>query len=176
MKIPQIQDEKLLDYLDGTLAGKEKESLEELIKNSPALKSRLEELRTLDLGLRTIKIEHPSKNFTQLVRNKLDEYPIQSKSFSTRNGIFLLIGVLVAVGIGSLLVAGGAFDGTSSIELNQNIIPNKYLQNPLPSIPFNGKLVVNIIIILNLALAFMVLDRAILKPWFERRARMHDLG
>jgi len=28
---------------------------------------------------------------------------------------------------------------------------------------------VNIIILLNLALAFLVLDRAILKPWFERR-------
>jgi hypothetical protein len=176
MKIPQAQEEKLLNYLDGTLAGNEKESLETLIKNSAALQSRLNELRALDAGLRSVKIEQPSKNFTQLVMNKLDQYPIQTKSFSTRNGILLLVGVLVAVGIGSLLVAGGAFDGTSTIELNQNIIPNKYLQNPLPSIPFNGKVVVNVIILLNLALAFMVLDRAILKPWFEKRARMHEMG
>jgi len=176
MKIPQAQEEKLLNYLDGTLAGSEKESLESLIKNSPALQSRLNELRALDAGLRAVKIEQPSKNFTQLVMNRLDQYPVQSKSFSTRNGILLLAGVLVAVGIGSLLVAGGAFDGTSSIELNQNIIPNKYLQNPLPSIPFNGKLVVNIIILLNLALAFLVLDRAILKPWFEKRSRMHEFN
>lgn len=176
MKLSQAQEEKLLDYLDGTLAGSEKESLENLIKNSAALKNRLDELRVLDAGLRSVKIEQPSKNFTQLVMNKLDQYPIQSKSFSSRNGIILLVGVLVAVGIGSLLVAGGSFDGTSSIELNQNIIPNKYLQNPLPAIPFNGKLVVNIIILLNLALAFLVLDRAILKPWFEKRARMHEMG
>jgi hypothetical protein len=176
MKLPQAQDEKLLDYLDGTLADSEKESLENLIKNSSALKSRLDELRALDTGLRSVKIEQPSKNFTQLVMNKLDQYPIQAKSFSNRNGILLLVGVLVAVGVGSLLAAGGAFDGTSTIELNQTIIPTKYLQNPLPAIHFNGKLVVNIIIILNLALAFMVLDRAILKPWFEKRARMHEFN
>jgi hypothetical protein len=33
-------------------------------------------------------------------------------------------------------------------------------------------MVMNVIILLNLALAFLVLDRAVLKPWFERR-RMH---
>jgi anti-sigma factor RsiW len=176
MKIPQAQDEKLLDYLDGTLKGTEKESLEQQIKSSAALQARLEELRTLDAGLRLTRLEQPSKNFTQLVMNRLDQYPVQAKSFSTRNGVLLLIGVLVAVGVGSLLVAGGVFDGTSSIELNQTIVPNKYIQNPLPAIPFNGKLVVNIIIMLNLALAFMVLDKAVLKPWFEKRARMHGVG
>jgi hypothetical protein len=176
MRPLQTQDEKLLDYIDGTLPVTEKETLEQTLKNSPALQARLAELRQLDSGLRTIKIEQPSKNFTQLVMGKLDQYPIYSKGFSVRNSVLLLIGVLVAAGIGSLLVAGGVFDGTGSIEINQTIIPGKYLQNPLPTIPFNGKLVVNVIIMLNLVLAFLVLDRAILKPWFEKRSRMHGVG
>jgi hypothetical protein len=65
------------------------------------------------------------------------------------------------------------FDTSGSIDLNQTIVPNKFIQQPLPSIPFNGKLVMNVIIILNLALAFLVLDKAVLKPWFEKRARLH---
>jgi hypothetical protein len=107
--------------------------------------------------------------------SKLDQYPVQSKSFSSLNGILLLAGVLVAVGIGSLLLAGGVFDGSSVIDLNQAIDTSKYIQKPLPSIPFNGKLVVNIIIMLNLALAFLMLDKAVLKPWFEKRARLHGM-
>ena len=176
MKLPQAQEEKLLEYIDGSLSGPDKESFEEALKSSPALQARLNELSRLDTTLRTLKIEQPSKNFTQLVMSKLDQYPLQRKSFSSLNGILLLAGVLVAIGIGSLLVAGGVFDTQGSIDLNQTIMPNKYIQSPLPSIPFNGKLVVNVIILLNLALAFLMLDKAVLKPWFEKRARLHGLS
>ena len=171
--LSQAQEEKLLEYIDGTLSSTEKELFEHAIKASPALQARFEEMNRLDSSLRSIKLEQPSKNFTQQVMSKLDQYPIRSSNLLSRNGIFLLIGVLLAVGIGSLLVSAGVFDGTSSIDLNETIIPNKYIQQSLPTISFNGKVVVNIIILLNLALAFLVLDRAILKPWFERRSRMH---
>lgn len=169
MKISQAQDDKFLEYIDGGLKGIEKETIEQLLKNSPALQTRLEELRQLDTDLRAVKIEQPSKNFTQRVMSKLDQYPMKSSNLTFRNGILLLAGVMVAVGVGSLLIAGGVFDGTSSVDLNQTIIQNKYIQKPLPTFNFNGKLIMNVIILLNLALAFMVLDRAILKPWFERR-------
>ena len=169
MNISQAQDDKLFEYMDGGLKGIEKENIEQLLKTTPALQARLEELRKLDADLRTIKLEQPSKNFTQRVMNKLDQYPVRS-NFTLRNGILLLTGVLVAVGVGALLVSGGVFDGTSTIDLNQTIVPvNKYIEKPLPTFNFDGKMMVNIIIVLNLALAFVVLDRAILKPWFERR-------
>lgn len=169
MNISQAQDDKLFEYMDGGLTGMEKENIEQLLKANPALQARLEELRKLDADLRTIKPEQPSTNFTQRVMNKLDQYPVRS-NFTLRNGILLLTGVLVAVGVGALLVSGGVFDGTNTIDLNQTIVPvNKYLQKPIPTFNFDGKMMVNIIIILNLALAFVVLDRAILKPWFERR-------
>ena len=170
MKLLQAQDSTLFEYIDGGLKGVERENIEQLLKNSHELQTRLEELRKLDTDLHLIQVEQPSKNFTQQIMSKLDQYPIWSSKLTLRNGILLLTGVLVAVGIGSLLLAGGVFDGSSTINLNQTFIPvNKYMQDPLPTFNFNGKLIVNIIIILNLSLAFMVLDRAILKPWFERR-------
>jgi hypothetical protein len=169
MKISQQQVEKLFEYIDGTLKGVEKEGIEQLLKNSPELQARLAELRKLDADLRLITIEEPSKNFTQRVMLKLDQYPLRSSSISFKNGIFLLVGVLIAIGIGSLLVAGGVFDGTSSIDLNNTIMPNKYIQKPLPTFNINVKLLVNVIILLNMAIAFVVLDRTILKPWFEKR-------
>ena len=166
------KDNRLLDYIDGTLAPADKENLEQELLASPELSNRLEELQQVTANLKGVHLEHPSKNFTQKVMEHLTQYPAPS-GLSIRNGAFLLVGVLIAIGIGTFLLASGIFDTAGSINLNELGLPTKYLQEPLPSIPFNGKLVVNIIILLNIALALIVLDRAILKPWFERRAHMH---
>lgn len=166
-----ISDDHLLNYLDGTLSLPEKERIEQLLAANPGVLARLEQLRSIHNQLSAIKIEEPSRNFTQKVMERLS-YPLAS-GFSVRNGILLLGGVLVAVGIAAFLLAGGVFDATTSIDLNQMVVPNKYISKELPSISLNGKFIVNLIVLANIALAFLVLDRAVLKPWFERRRNMH---
>ncbi len=172
-KIPQILDDTLLNYLDGSLKPEEKTNLEKLLQESDSVRARLQELRVVHFALRQTKLEQPSKNFTQLVMGKLEGHTEQS-SFPIRNGIFLLIGVLVAVGIVAFLVSSGVFNQTQTVvDLNKINLPKQYVQQPLPSIPFNGKLLINIIIVLNLGLAWLVLDRAILKPYFQKRMQMN---
>ncbi len=172
-KTPQPLDDTLLNYLDGSLKSEEKTDIEKLLHDSDSLRARLEELRVIHFALRQTKLDQPSRNFTQLVMGKLDGYTERS-SFPIRNGIWLLAGVLVAVGIVALLVSSGAFDQTQTVvDLNKINLPKQYIQEPLPTIPFNGKLLINIIIVLNLGLAWVVLDRAILKPYFQRRMQTH---
>ncbi len=171
-KIPQPLDNKLLELIDGTLSASDKEQLEQQLAASPELKRRFDELVQVNYTLESSSLKQPSRNFTQLVMAKLESYPVRS-GFSPRNGFLLLAGVLVAIGIGSLLLANGVFDTTGSIDLNNMVLQNKYIKEPLPTIPFNGKRVVNIIIMLNIILTFLVLDRTILKPWFDKRANMH---
>lgn len=172
-KTIQPLDDTLLNYLDGSLKPEEKTDFEKLLSQSDALRIRLDELRVIHFALRQTKLDQPSKNFTQLVMGKLDGYTERS-TFPIRNGIWLLAGVLVAVGIVSLLVSSGVFDQTQTmVDLNKINLPKQYIQEPLPSIPFNGKLLINIIIVLNLGLAWLVLDRAILKPYFQRRMQTH---
>jgi hypothetical protein len=167
-KVSQPVDDMLLDYLDGNLRGAEKEKVEQGLQQNPVWRARLEELRSVTTVLTGIKIEQPSKNFTAMVMSKLDQYPAQA-GLSMRNGIFLLLGVLLAVGIASILVASGTFDATSNIDLNQVEISKKLIKTPLPAFEFSGKLLVNIVIILNLGIAWLVLDRVILRPLFKRR-------
>jgi len=167
-KTSQAVDDKLLDYLDGTLAESERQNLEQQIQRNAAIKTRLESLRSTHELLKQFNIEQPSRNFTHALMQRIDQAPARS-TFSIRNGVFLLIGVLVTVGLAAMLVSIGVFDNPSTIELNNLDIPEKYLQHPLPSIPVSGKTIVNIIIMLNLGLAWIVLDRAILKPLFQRR-------
>lgn len=166
---PQPLDDKLLLYIDGALNAADVKEIEAALKASDALKIRYNELRRLQLFLKITAIEQPSKNFTQVVMSKLDEYPRSSSNFSVKS-VLLLAGVLVAIGIAAVLVSAGVFDDASTtIDLNQIELSKKYINRSLPLISFSSKLIVNIIIVLNLGLAWLVLDRAILKPLFQRR-------
>lgn len=165
-----ISDDHLLNYLDGTLSLPEKQQVEQLVATDPGTAARLEQLRFIHNQLAVVQIEEPSRNFTQKVMERLS-YPLAS-GFSVKNGILLLVGVLIAVGIATTLLAAGVFDATTSIDLNQLVVANKYISKELPSISLNGKFIVNLIVLANIALALLVLDRAVLKPWFERRSNL----
>jgi hypothetical protein len=55
------------------------------------------------------------------------------------------------------------------VDLNRIPLSHQYINRTLPSVSIDGKLIVNVIMVLNLALALLVLDRIILKPLFHRR-------
>jgi len=168
-KISQSAEEMLLDYLDGNLTKADKEKVEKNLQEVPAWRARYEELRSVNSVLAESIIEQPSKNFTTSVMSKLNLYQAP-RGLSLWNTVLLLAGVLVAVGITTVLLAGGLYDNSNtSIDLNQIEIPKQIIKTPLPSFEFSGKIMVNVIIILNLAIAWIVIDRAILKPFFQRR-------
>lgn len=167
-KIPQDLDDKLLDYLDGKLTSSERQSFETLLHHDAGLQTRLDEFRAVNTLMRQIKPEQPSINFTGRVMGGLDASPVRSNSL--RGRILLIFGVLLTTGIAAALISMGTFDNaTSHVDLNVMKIPKQYINTPLPSFSIDGKLLVNCIIFLNLAIVFVVLDRLILKPYFQRR-------
>lgn len=163
-------DDLLLGYIDGTLSPSEKQSLENELQQNGTLRKRVEQLRSTHLLMRSSRALEPSKNFTQIVMGRLNQDLSRGTSFPIRNSILLLTGVLIVVIIASVLAPAGVFDNISTtIDLNQVELPKKYVEKGLPSISLDGKLMVNIIIMVNLILGWIVLDRAILKPLFQRR-------
>lgn len=132
-----------------------------------------QELNTIDQYLKSIRIEQPSGNFTQRVMTNLHRTAAIRSSLPSRNKMLMLAGILVAVGVTILLVAGGAFESVNSISVDQTLIPNEKIREHIPTIPFNGELIFNIVILMNLTIAFIILDRAVLRPWFNRRAKVN---
>lgn len=167
-KIPNHIDELLLNYLDGTLTKNEVIELEAQLKADDELRLRLAALKTVDTTLSYAKLEMPSKNFTQIVMEGLYKVPVRT-GLSARNGIFLILGVMTVVTILVLLVSTGAFDSVGTIQPSEIGMKNNYFNFEIPSISINGKLLINSIIFLNLAIALIVLDRTILRPLFEKR-------
>ena len=169
-KVNSESDDLLLRYIDGTLSPSEKNNLEKDLEQKEVLRKRLDHLRSTHALLRLNRLEQPSKNFTQLVMSRLNHEPLRGTSFPIRNSILLLAGVLVVAVIAAVLVPAGVFDGISTtIDLSQVNLPKKYVERSLPSVSVDGKLMVNLIIMVNLVLGWLVLDRAILKPFFQRR-------
>lgn len=145
------------------------EENEELRKVSNTPEGENDALSFIDQYLKSVQIEQPSVNFTQHVMSNLHRASAAALGLPSRNKILMLAGILVTIGVGILLLAGGAFESVTTIAVDPNIIPNERIREYIPEIPFNGKLVINIVILMNLALAFIILDRAVLKPWFDRR-------
>jgi hypothetical protein len=130
--------------------------------------NRDEELKVIDNVLSKNKLESPSSNFTHRVMINLHAMPVAS-SLSPRNGILLLCGMVVAVTILTILVGTGVFDTanpTISLESLPDVEITKDLQK---SIPLSGKWIMQGLIMLNIILAFVLLDRTVLRPFFNRR-------
>lgn len=149
-----------------------KEDNEE-IKRITDTSADTEELASIDHYLKSIRIEQPSVNFTQKVMNNLHRTATLTLNLPSRKNMLILAGVLVALGITILWVAGGAFERITPLTVDQKLIPNEKIREHIPTIPFDGKLIFNIVILMNLGIAFIILDRAVLKPWFNRRAKVN---
>jgi len=170
-KITSAQDDQLLNYLDRNLAGAQLIQFEKELESSAILKNRLEELRLIHgmlISSHSI-LESPSPLFVNKVMKNLHSKSYSS-SLSPRNGLFLLTGVMIAAGILIAMVGAGIFD--QMITLDQLLPVKNYFQQSLPVVSINGNLVIKVIVGLNLVLVFIVLDRTVLKPFFQRRAGM----
>lgn len=164
-------DDRIFQYLDGQLPMHDKEKFEVDLKTNEILRTRFIELKLLHDTLAHAALEYPSNNFTDRVMSNLGTFTIPVR-LSPKNGLMLLLGVLVALTLGVYSVYTGWFDQlTGAIALNQLNIPRTVMTKPLPAIPFNGTLVMKVLIGLNLAIAFVLFDRTILQPFFRNRAK-----
>lgn len=161
----------LLSYLDKSLSEAQLMSFKREVESSEALQVRLKELQLINETLaKGGSLMEPSSNFTQRVMARLD-YRLSTYTISPRNGLLLLCGLLVATGISVAMLASGFFDHTSgTMALPQIDLPSMK-EYQLPKIPLDGKLIVKIIIGINTVLAFILLDRTILRPYFSGKDR-----
>lgn len=159
-------DERLLSHLDGTLSPDERTRLEEDLRAQPDLRRRFEELQEIDQMLKAVTLEKTSEMFTARVMGKLDHAPARRPLWQ---GLALLAGILVIVTVAAMLVSQGMFNDKSTLDFSRLGIDNDYVSNLLPTISFQGTWLVNIIIVANLVLAFLILDRLILKQWYKRQ-------
>ncbi|MGC3948621.1 MAG: hypothetical protein QM762_29665 [Chryseolinea sp.] len=169
-QLTQQDLDDLAKYIDDELGVKERMEFEHRLGADKLLQEKFASLMEVHEIMKTQPQLSPSRNFTQRVMENLDHYSPPAFSFSIRNGLFLLAGVLVAGLLALYLAGSGVFDGPVTIASPvDGVLPDNLLQRKFPSFTFDGKILVNAIVLLNLILGWIVLDRTILRPWFNRR-------
>jgi len=161
---------KLLEYIDGTLPAAETKALEQELKKDIALRVKLNELRENHAALRTsLPLEQPSRDFTLKIMGNLHQAPLPQPGQSIRKSILLLAGALIAAVGTAILVASGLFDTvTTTLDLNA-VKPADLVKDTMPTLNINGRILINAVVIANIIIAFIVLDRTVLKPLFQKR-------
>lgn len=168
--ITTSQEDSLQDFLDGNLEGPALQQLKLALAASTAMQQRLEELRHIHEHLKTHTLQSPSAVFVDRVMRNLSRAVVTVQP-SPKNGLMLLAGVIIASGMLAIMISAGAFDQIRGLIQIEQIEPlKKYVTPSLPSFSINGKLIMKILIGINLVLAFIVLDRTVLRPYFQRRA------
>lgn len=167
--ISQEIDDLLVQYLEGKLTGEKLDKMKTGLATSEELQSRLEVLKLIQSTLQNEPLVKPSSNFTKRVMSILHRAPATGV-VTPKNGLLLLCGILVAIGIGAVMVDAGFFNSINGmLTINQFELPSGLKTPSIPSIPLSGKIIINGIIALNLGLAFLILDRTILRPYFRNR-------
>lgn len=165
------QDERLWHYLDGLLTPAEKAEVEREIHRSTELRQRLEAMRHVTHFLRAGKIEEPSRDFTATVMGNLHR-KTASGGLSPRNGLLLLLGIVVAVLSISFLMGKGSYDSQTLVPLDQLNAPGQVMPD-LPSFHVNAKWIISALMVVAMGLAFVVLDQTVLRPFFNKRLQHH---
>ncbi len=172
-KVTTAWEELLQRYVDNDLDTTEQRKVALEIEKSVVLQNRLVELKAIhDFLVGNAKLEMPAKNFTEKVMQGLSVRP--SYFFlSPRNGLLLLIGIISMCSLGFILLSAGAFDAFNMpLTLDPQALKSVKINLPTLNVSLNGKWMMRTFLFLNCAVAFVLLDRTILRPYFQRRASM----
>ncbi|MBN8578597.1 MAG: hypothetical protein J0L66_16760 [Cytophagales bacterium] len=163
-------DEILLRYLDGELSEPAAIELQATLEKDSRLQQRLNELREVHaLLIAATKVQTPSLKFEESVMNNLQ---LPGQRVTRSRAWLLLAGSLVASITMLLLLSVGAFNNSTTILIDAPV-SNTLITLPELSFNLNMRMIVNLIVFVNLILLFFLLDRTILKPYFNQRRSYH---
>jgi hypothetical protein len=171
MNIPQNIEEKLWDYIDGTVDKNEQDLIEQLLQSNLEWKAKYAELMEVhQLMQDNVDLEHPSLRFTQNVMEEISRLYITpaTRNYINKNviwgiGIFFLTTI-----IGLIAYTLGQIDW--SAPSGSGNIPEFNLNNVNWGTMFNSTYV-NVFIMVNILLALMLLDMYLTKKKNEKMQR-----
>ncbi len=162
----EITEEQLWRWVAGEASETEQHDIREALQHDVSVQKKAGHIRWLHETLqRQARMEEPSASFTFRTMTALREKPLLPGTYG--RGLMILAGIVVATGLAALLMGAGTFDSEAvPLTLRQPWL-NKLFGSL--SLPINVKTVIRAVILGNLALALVLLDRTILRPYFQRR-------
>jgi hypothetical protein len=162
-------EERLWDYLNGSLSGKEKEEVEQLLQQNSHWRKMFEEMMSFEALMKSSELEEPSMRFSKNVMDEISKLKIApaTKSYINKNIIFSIAAFFLLIIGGSLVYIFTQLDfSTGTGNSITNIDFSKY--------SFDWKryispTVLNLFFVADAVVGLMLLDRYLNKKKREAR-------
>lgn len=162
-----ITDEQLWRWAEGEASEAEQAQIRDAMMQDEAIQTRADHIRWLRETLqRQATLEEPSARFTARTMAAIRQKPILPVTYG--KGFWILGGIVIATGLAALLMGFGTFDSEVAPLTLQQPWLTKMIGSP--TLHVSVKTVVSAVILGNLALALVLLDRTILRPYFQGRS------
>jgi ribosomal protein L32 len=153
-------EERLWDFIDGMSDPDEQLLIRQLISEDPAWRRRYNELMTVDQAMQHHELEAPSLRFTKNVMEQIARHHVApaTKTYINKNVIRGITAFFLIMIIGILIYFFGQFHWTSTS--TDNLIPQYTIDaNKLNWGKALNNTYVNVFILINVVLGFILLDK-----------------
>jgi ribosomal protein L32 len=153
-------EERLWDFIDGMSDPDEQLLIRQLIAEDPAWRRRHNELMTVDQAMQHHELEAPSLRFTKNVMEQIARHHVApaTKTYINKNVIRGITAFFLIMIIGILIYFFGQFHWTSTS--TDNLIPQYTIDaNKLNWGKALNNTYVNVFILINVVLGFILLDK-----------------
>ena len=149
---------KLWDYIDGSLPSDEKSTIDKLVEENVAWKSKYAELLELQQLIHSTELDQPSMRFTRNVMEEIAKYQIApaTKKY-INNKIIWGIGIFFITIIVGFVIYG--FSQVDWSDKNSSIIGVDL--SKVDYSKFFNNTYINIFMMMNVVLGLMLLDRVL---------------
>jgi hypothetical protein len=155
-----LTEEQIWEVIDGVASSETLGQHEKLLKEDQSYKNHFEQYARLQEQLLSLDLEVPSMRFTQ---NVLDNVlPLTQGAYKKdRAPFFFLVFMGFLLLSAMLFIFNGSGSFGSNFGLNTEGVVSTFL-NPV---------VLNLFILLNIILAFVILDKKVFKPYFSSKMK-----
>ena len=171
----KFEEETIFNYLDGTLEEKDRIEFEEVIQNNLSLRQEYEHYKAIHEAMLAEPIRSPGNDFAERVMASITTLELRTARFFNKGRLFVL-GLVTLILLSSIYFLGVQFYPAIGDMLGNEVSLKQFTLNlnPAQRVLDSGVLF-KVVFYTNGVIGLLLLDRALLKPYFERRRERYSI-
>jgi len=171
----KFTEETIIRYLDGELVGDENAAFEEELKVNKSFADAYERHQAIHSSLLQTKLSSPSPEFASGVMRSVVSLDLSDSKFFNKTRLYVVALIVIAVGTTLYYLSTQFYPSLGSALSNQITLRDFTFDLHPAQRLLSSDLLFKIVFYTNGLISLLLLDRAILKPYFERRRERYSI-
>jgi hypothetical protein len=171
----KFTEEDIIKYLDGELSAAETTAFESELKVDKSFADTYERHQAIHSSLLQASLSSPSPEFDHGVMRSLTSLQISDGKFFNKTRIYVLALIVIAVGTTLYYLSTQFYPSLGISMANEITLRNITFDLHSTQRLLSSDLLFKIVFYTNGLISLLLLDRGILKPFFERRKQRYSM-